>query len=174
MGRLSASDSLDLYVSGNGCNMRLTEAKIKAAIQHPEQEVRLTALGYFADSYSDDESVMPLVIQAVKTYGVESSFRILRDAERLPQTEQTIDWLITELCRNDFDLQNVRHDNYRFAIGLIISKANPSLVAKRCREITNSPLFPAELRKPFRDDAVKTNYGWHGYEPTRIAENFGR
>ena len=25
----------------------------------------------------------------------------------------------------------------------------------------------------WHDDAVKTNYGWHGYEPMRIAENFG-
>ena len=88
---------------------------------------------------------MPLVIQAVETYGVETSFSILRHAERLPQTDQTVDWLITELRRDDLDLQHVRHDNYRFAIGLIICEANPSLVAKRHREITETPLFPAEL-----------------------------
>ena len=72
---------------GHGSHTRLTEAKIKAAIQHPEEEVRLTALRYFDDSYSRDESVMPLVIQAVETYGVETSFSILREADCLPQTD---------------------------------------------------------------------------------------
>ena len=45
---MSLPISLDLCVSRNGCNMRLTEAKVKAAIQHSEQEVRLTALRRFA------------------------------------------------------------------------------------------------------------------------------
>ncbi len=140
--------------------MRLSEAKIKAAIQHPEQEVRLTALGYFADSYSSDESVMPLVIQAVERYGIEKAFRILRDAERLPQTDQTIDWLITELCRDDLDLQTVSHDNYRFAVGLILCKADPSLVAKHHGEINQTPLFPAELIKPLREVCKATSWDW--------------
>ena len=71
-------------VSGNCSYMRLDEATINAAIQHPEEEVRLTAVDYFSDSYSEDETVRPLVIQAVETYGVETSFKILRDAELLP------------------------------------------------------------------------------------------
>jgi len=140
--------------------MRLSEAKIKAAIQHAEQEVRLTALRYFDDSYSRDESIMPLVIQAVETYGVQTSFSILREAERLPQTDQTIDWLITELRREDLDLEDVRHDNYRFAIGLIICEANPVLVAKRHREITETPLFPADLSKPLREVCKVASWDW--------------
>ena len=140
--------------------MRLSEAKIKAAIQHPEQEVRLTALGYFADSYSGDESVMPLVIQAVETYGIEKAFRILRDAERLPQTDQTIDWLITELCRDDLDLQTVSHDNYRFAVGLVLCQADPSVVAKRHGEINKTPLFPAELSQPLREVCKAASWDW--------------
>ena len=67
--------------------MRLPESKIKAAIQHAEEEVRLTALRYFTEPLTDDTSVMPLVIQSVESYSVDSAFRILRDAERLPQTE---------------------------------------------------------------------------------------
>ena len=90
--------------------MRLPESKIKAAIQHPEEEVRLTAPRYFMDSLIDD-SVMPLVIQTVETYGVDRSFRILRDAERLPQTESTIDWLIGQLHRSDLDLASIDEDS---------------------------------------------------------------
>ncbi len=145
---------------GARSSTRLTEAKIKAAIQHPEQEVRLTALRYFDDSYSRDESIMPLVIQAVETYGVQTSFSILREAERVPQTDQTIDWLITELRREDLDLEDVRHDNYRFAIGLVICEANPGLVAKRHREITETPLFPAELSKSFEEVCQAAAWDW--------------
>lgn len=139
---------------------RLAEEKIKAAIQHPEQEVRLTALRYFADSFSRDESVMPLVVQAVETYGIEESFGMLRAADRLPQTDQTIDWLLRELRRDDLDLEDVRHDNYRFAIGLIVCEADPGLVAKRHREITETPLFPVELSTSLREVCEAASWDW--------------
>lgn len=42
--------------------MRLPEEKINEAILHPEEEIRLTAVSYFADSYSQDPTIMPLVI----------------------------------------------------------------------------------------------------------------
>ena len=74
--------------------MRLPEARIKPAILHPESEVRLTAVDYFAGSQSCDPEVMPLVIQAVEEYGRDSSFRLLRYAEHLVQTAATLDWLI--------------------------------------------------------------------------------
>jgi hypothetical protein len=89
--------------------MRLPVEKIQAAILHPEEEVRLTAVRYFVDSASGDASIMPLVIQAVEKYGRGSSFRILRDADDLLQTASTLDWLIQEL-RRDYDLQLVPDD----------------------------------------------------------------
>jgi hypothetical protein len=70
--------------------MRLPEAKIKRAILHPESEIRLTAVDYFADSHSSDPEVMPLVIEAVEEYGRDSSFRLLRDAEHLVQTTSSL------------------------------------------------------------------------------------
>ena len=103
--------------------MRLPESKIKAAIQHPEEEVRLTALNYFTEPLTDDKSVIPLVIQAVETYGVDNAFRILRDADQLPQTESTINWLIGQLHR-DLDLASIDNDNYRFAIALVLCDAD--------------------------------------------------
>ena len=81
-------------------DMRYPKSKIKEAIFHAEEEVRLTALGYFADSFADDESIMPFVIEVVEKYGRASAFRVLRDAERLPQTEATLDWLVSELRRD--------------------------------------------------------------------------
>src|SRR5690242_5250419 len=107
--------------------MRLPESKIKQGILHPEEEVRLTATKYFSDSFSRDESVMPLVIEAVEKYGRENAFSILRDAERLPQTPPTLDWLMNEL-RRIYDTNKVEEDNYRAAIGLILCDADPQLI----------------------------------------------
>lgn len=49
--------------------MRFSESKIKQAILHPEEEMREQALHYFSNSRSQDDTVMPLVIQAVEKYG---------------------------------------------------------------------------------------------------------
>lgn len=140
--------------------MRLPESKIKAAIQHPEEEVRLTALRYFTDSLNNDASVMPLVIKAVETFGIDSAFRILRDAERLPQTESTIDWLIDQLHRSDLDLASIDNDNYRFAVALVLCDAEPSLIAHREPEIRKAPLFPRELDKWISETVLAASWNW--------------
>ena len=122
--------------------MRLPESDIKSAILHPQEDVRLTAVGYFSDAYSNDPTVMPLVIQAVENYGRETAFRILRDAERLPQTEDSIQWLSDEL-RRDYDTQDVAQDNYRFAVAIALSKAQVELLSA---DFNDLPAFPSELK----------------------------
>ncbi|HUG69939.1 MAG TPA: hypothetical protein VMM76_19460 [Pirellulaceae bacterium] len=57
--------------------------------------------------------------QAIETYGVDRSFRILRDAERLPQTESTIDWLIGQLHRSDLDLASIDNDSATTCLELL-------------------------------------------------------
>jgi hypothetical protein len=42
--------------------MRMTEAQIKQAILHDDQDVREAAAYYFARSYSSDPGIMPLAI----------------------------------------------------------------------------------------------------------------
>jgi hypothetical protein len=143
--------------------MRLPEAKIKQAILHPEEEVRLTAVSYFADLRSSDPEVMPLVIEAIEKYGRDTSFRILRDAERLVQTPPTLDWLMNEL-RRDFDITKINDDNIRFAIALVILAAPVELLARRKADIDALPSFPDELRRPL-DERLRMatwtlNQGW--------------
>ncbi len=139
--------------------MRLPESKIKAAIQHAEEEVRLTALRYFTEPLTDDTSVMPLVIQSVESYSVDSAFRILRDAERLPQTESTINWLIAQLNR-DLDLASIDNDNFRFAVALVLCNADPMLIANHESEIRKAQLFPRELDKRIGETAEAA--AWDG------------
>ena len=151
--------------------MRLREAKIKEAILHPEEEVRLVAVGYFADSRSPDASVMPLVIQAVEKYGRNSSFLIMREAERLAQTDTTLDWLINEL-RQDFDRASISDDNLRFALALAIMAAPIDLLSKRRADIDALPSFPDELRGPLGERLSLATSTWEqGWE---ALEQFGR
>ena len=139
--------------------MRLPESKIKAAILHPEEDVRLTALAYFADSFTTVESLMPLVIEAVEKYGRESAFRILRDAERLTQTETSFNWLLNEL-QADFDPSDVDQDNYRFAVCLALLSAPLELLVEHQKAILNCPNFAPEL-VPALDELVKmASWDW--------------
>jgi hypothetical protein len=139
--------------------MRLPESKIKAAILHPEEDVRLTALAYFADSFTTDESVMPLVIESVEKYGRESAFRILRDAERLPQTETSFNWLLNEL-KADFDLNDVDQDNYRFAVCLALLSAPLELLVEYQKDISDCPNFAVELLPTLHELVTMSSWDW--------------
>ena len=139
--------------------MRCREATIKAAILHPEEEVRLAAVSYFSGSYSRDETVMPLVIRAVETYGRDKAFRILRAAESLVQTEPTVEWIIREL-RRSYDLADVDEDNYRFAIALILYHARPEVLLQRKGFIIALPMFPDELRGPLDERLNMLCWDW--------------
>ena len=139
--------------------MRLSESIIKAAILHPEEEVRLTATRYFSGSVSQDETIMPLVVQAVERHGRSSAFHILREAEHLPQSPATTDWLISEL-RRDYDLEDLGNDNYRFAVALILYHARPELLLTRQGEIASLPMFPAQMRTPLQERIDMLSWGW--------------
>lgn len=139
--------------------MRLLEPKTKAAILHPEEEVRVAATMYFSGSFSPDETIMPLVIQAVETYGRDRASRILRAAESLPQTHATVEWLIREL-RRDYDLADLDNDNYRFAIALIVHHAGPEVLLQRKEFIIALPMFPDQLRQSLDERLDMLSWDW--------------
>ena len=118
--------------------MRLSESKIKEAILHPEEEVRLRAIAYFSRSSASDETIMPLVIEAVEKYGREKGFSILRRADDLPQTATTVQWLVDEFSK-DWDLRDVGNDNYCFAVALLIHDADPQLLKPDLAELRCFP-----------------------------------
>jgi hypothetical protein len=136
--------------------MPLLESKIKQAILHPEEEIRLTALAYFAGSHTSDETIMPLVIEAVEKYGWEKAFRLLRDGDDLPQTAATVAWLTGELSK-DWDFEEVDADNYTTAIALILSQARVELLLP---EMTGLPGFPDELEAEFLDRLEMQSWDW--------------
>lgn len=66
--------------------MRLPEEKIKQAILHPQLEIRQRAVRYFSECYSEDESVVPLVIQAVEKHGRDDAYQLIGGSVDLSQT----------------------------------------------------------------------------------------
>jgi hypothetical protein len=139
--------------------MRTPETKIKEAILHPVHEIREKALHYFSDARCEDESIMPLVIQAVEKYGREIAFYIMRDAERLPQTEATVDWLINEL-RRDYDLSDVTQENYCIAVAWVLCSAPPPILWKRFNDIFTATAFPEQLRSRFTERLDRFTWDW--------------
>ena len=139
--------------------MRFPESKIKQAILHPEEEMREQALHYFSDARSQDDTVMPLVIQAVEKYGRDTAFSILRDAEHLVQTDATIDWLMGEL-RRDYNTRKIADDNYRYAVAMVLAEADPKLLAPREAEILALPAFPRPLRTPLCERINMLSWDW--------------
>ena len=82
--------------------MRLPEDKIKQAILHPDLDVREAAIRYFYDSTTPDHTLMPLAIEAIETYGRTGAFSHTHYLNLLPQTEQTLAWVISEF-QPDFE-----------------------------------------------------------------------
>lgn len=76
--------------------MRATVDQVKAAILHPVQDVREAAVSYLRRSPLADETIMPLVIQAYQQYG-PSAFAIPIIWHDLPQSPETVEWLIEQL-----------------------------------------------------------------------------
>ncbi len=140
--------------------MRLPESNIMAAILHREEEVRLAALSYFSGSLSQDEAVMPIVIQAVERYGRREAFRILRSAESLAQTPASVDWLIGEL-RRDYALDDLVDDNHRFAAALVLCQARPELLLGRQGELAGLAAFPDPLRVPLAERLDMLSWDWN-------------
>ena len=108
--------------------MRHPETKIKEAILHPDIEIRDRATMYFAKAFSSDVTIMPLVINAVETYGRQNdAYRLIGLSRDLGQTEDTVAWVIDEL--NDESCN--KHENYAYNLSMVLVKADPALLLPR-------------------------------------------
>lgn len=79
--------------------MRSTADRVKEGILHADQDVRDAAAHYFADAFSSDPTVMPLVMQATEKYGFEDAFSTHSFFKNLVQTDESVSWLIRQLKR---------------------------------------------------------------------------
>jgi hypothetical protein len=126
--------------------MRYPEAKIKEAILHPDIEIRDRAGSYFAKSFSTDASLMPLVIKAVETYGRQNdAYRLIGASRELPQTEDTIAWIIDELNAES----TATFENYAYNLSMVLVNADHALLLPRESAILEARHFLPDLREPF-------------------------
>jgi len=123
--------------------VRLPETKIKAAILDTDLEIRQRAIRYFA--YSTDLSVMPHVIQAVERFGRQDAYHLIGSARELPQTEETITWIIDELGNES----NAKDLNYSYNLSMVLVRADPALLLQHESVILDSKSFLSNLRLPF-------------------------
>ena len=137
--------------------MRYPEAKIKEAILHPDLDVRDAAIRYFNSSTTPDYSLMPLAIQAIEKYGRTHAFSYTHYLNLLPQTEQTIAWVIAEL---QGDFQGLPEEKYFYFVNLsrLLTHADIRLVTLRAAEIHQAPHFDAKERLAFRERLEM--FGW--------------
>ena len=104
--------------------MRLPAEKIKQAILHPDREVCDAAVYYFADAYSADPTIMPLVIQAFDRYGLDA-FSIY--SFELVQTSDSIVWLMKEIERVG-EGSNERECEYARSLQRALRQSDPNLL----------------------------------------------
>jgi hypothetical protein len=128
--------------------MRYLEAQIKVAVLHPELDIRVRAVSYFAKSYATDTSIMPLVIQALETYRRQNdAYRLIGAARDLAQTEATIAWLIDELNAEQID----KYENYAYSLSMVLVNADTALLLPRESAIREARHFLDDLQTPLAE-----------------------
>jgi hypothetical protein len=127
--------------------MRFPEDKIKEAILHPDLEIRDRATSYFAKSYSDDVSIMAQVIKAVETYGRQDAYRLIGLSRDLPQTAESIAWVIDELNHGQSDT----YENYTYNLSMVLVEADIVLLLSKESAVMEARHFRLDLRSAFTE-----------------------
>lgn len=130
--------------------MRLSEDKIKEAILHPDLDVRDAAIRYFYSSTIPDFTLMPLAIQAIERYGRIRAFSFTHYLKPLPQTEQTIEWIIAEL---QSDCEGRPEERYFYFLNLsrLLCRIEMPLIAQRTPDIFNAPHLDPKEKLAFQE-----------------------
>jgi SEC-C motif len=127
--------------------MRLSEDQIERGLLHADKNVRFACLGYFADCFSRNRKVMPVVIEALEHFGRADAFTYTHPVAGLAQTEETIRWVVGEL--NDRPRNTDPERNYAKSLGRLLCHADPTLLLPHEKAILGSPGFSPEFVKPF-------------------------
>ena len=145
--------------------MRFPESKIKEAILHLEPEIRQRATRYFATPNCRDASIMPLVVKAVQTFGRENAWQLVGLARDLPQTEETIDWVIAVLDED----ASIKAENYTHNLCEILALTDLALLAPRSTAILNARHVPSFERAAFMERQAMAS--WDDARRWRELEN---
>jgi len=128
--------------------MRLTQDQIRQGILHSDVDVRFACLRYFAEGNDRNTTIMPVVIDALERHGRTRAFRSFYPIARLPQTPETIQWVVRELQR----VPGPTKDDEKFSEALtwIVRCADPRLVQPHVATILTAPAFVQSHAEPMR------------------------
>ena len=116
--------------------MRLSEDRVKQGILHPERDVRDAAVLYFSRSFSRDQSVMPVAIQAMEKFGWEDAFSALTALSGLALGDETVPWIIDEFRRDDRP-DSDQWAEYAHALGRMLAEADARLLSCHAVSVLN-------------------------------------
>jgi hypothetical protein len=123
---------------------RLPDWRIRNGILHHYQGTRQEALGYFADSLTEDHAVMPVAIQAIEKWGWEEAFEFSHVMTGLTQSEGTLLWLVSEMAKVGKP-EDAARSNHCMHLSRMISGADVGLLREhRTKIMTLEGLHPKE------------------------------
>ena len=140
--------------------MRLPVEQVKEAILHADQDVRGAAVYYFANSFSSDPIIMPLVIQVIEKLGFDHAFQTNTFLEHLVQTDETVRWLIQQLSKSGQPTNEKEAEPILAYISALVH-ADPAVLANH-----ESEIMELESLDPGTKDAISERI-WF---PSRSAE----
>ncbi len=133
----------------------LTPDRIKPFLVHEDRYIRRAATDYFADSWSRDPDLIPLILDACERYGDQQNPRLLSSLDRLLLTGNALDRVLDHLARAE-------DDDAIYQLNRVIAHAPGDLLAARHSEILAHPKLLREIvpRIKLRRDLA----GWTGQE----------
>jgi hypothetical protein len=143
-------------------DMRLTADEIKQGILHPAQEVRGASVFYFADAFTTDPDIMPLVIRAIERHGWDDAFDIYTFFGDLVQTEETVSWVIDQLEQREVP-ENEEEASLTSWLLDALTSADPNLIQAQEDRIMELDAVDEELR-----EAIEERTLLHGFTTERL------
>lgn len=102
--------------------MRLAEEQIKQGILRSDPQVCFAAMNYFAQAFSRDTTVMPVVIEAFERFGCTDAFPFTFKIAELAQTPETIEWAISVFQQTDDKTEASR--DFKHHLGQLLCNAD--------------------------------------------------
>ncbi len=112
---------------------RLPEEVIKQGLVHPDPAVREIAADYFANRFSPDPTIVPLVIQAIEQYGRGDALFSYFFLWQLAHTSQTVAWMVRQL--EAIGAPDEDAESYCMNLAYALSTVRPELLKPHRREL---------------------------------------
>jgi len=116
----------------------LTPDRLKPFLVHEDRFIRRAVTGYFADGWSRDPDLIPLILDACDRYGDGQNVRGISACDRFPLSEPSLDLVLRHLAGTQ-DPETV------YQLNRVIVHAPGDLLAARRGEVLSHPKLLREI-----------------------------